>query len=135
VALSEAFSRSGKATLEAATSTQLLGLTLRMERTELKEEAGYDALVASVNIEEPGGKPHVLRPEVRAYHGGEDLNAEVAVKTGLREDVLLQITRASPDGSLTVMLHRKPAVLWLWVGGALMVSGGALGAASLRKTD
>jgi cytochrome c-type biogenesis protein CcmF len=132
VALSEAFSRSEKATLEVATPTQLLGLTLTLERSEVKEKPGYEALVASVNIEEPGRKPHMLRPEVRAYHGLEDLNAEVALKTGLREDVLLQITRASPDGRLTVMLHRKPAVLWLWVGGALMVLGAALSAGALR---
>jgi cytochrome c-type biogenesis protein CcmF len=126
VALSEAFSRTEQVTMERGTSAQLLGLTLHMERSEVKEEAGYETLVASVRVEKPGGEPYVLTPEVRAYHGREDLSAEVALKTGLREDVLLQITRSTAEGRLSFLLYRKPAVLWLWVGGALMVLGGCI---------
>jgi cytochrome c-type biogenesis protein CcmF len=126
VALSEAFSRTEQVTLEAGASAQLARLTLTMERSEMKEEAGYDALIARVKVEEPGVKPYILSPEVRAYRGREDLNAEMALKTGLRQDVLLQIARASPEGRLTFILHRKPAVLWLWVGGALMTLGGCI---------
>jgi cytochrome c-type biogenesis protein CcmF len=133
VALSEAFSHTGQVTLGAGTSAQVLGLTMHLERSEMRDEAGYQALVASVNVEEPGGEPYTLTPEVRAYQGRDDLSAEVALKTGLREDVLLQITRASPESQLAFLLHRKPAVLWLWVGGALMVLGGALSGAALRE--
>jgi cytochrome c-type biogenesis protein CcmF len=133
VALSEAFSRNEQATLEAGASARVLGLTLQLERSELKEEPGYEALVARVKVEGPGGNPYLLTPEVRAYRGREDLSAEVALRTGLREDVLLQIAHTSREGRVTFLLYRKPAVLWLWVGGALMVLGGALGAASLRE--
>ncbi len=130
--LSAGFSRSERVALKPGASKGAAGLTVQFEGRDFTEKSGYEAMVARIKVTESGGRSVVLSPELRAYWGRDDLNAELAVRTGLREDLLVAITADRADGSIALLVHRRPGVLWIWIGGGLMVLGGA-GLTALRR--
>ena len=100
-------------------------MTVEFEGRGFAEKNGYEAMVVKVRLTGEEGTSTVLSPELRAYRGRDEVNAELAVRTGLSEDLLVAIAQASPDGRVALIVSRRPGVLWIWVGGALMVLGGS----------
>ena len=72
----------------------------------------------------------VYEPALSRYPGFGSLISTPSVKTGIREDVYLTITRLadSPGGDITLRVIIQPMILWLWVGGAMMAVGTILAA-------
>ncbi len=132
LSISEGFSRSEGVVLGPGGSTTAAGVTLEFQGRALTQSKRYEALVASIKVTKPGQDPVLLRPELRAYHGRDDLDATLVVRTGLREDLLVAVTKAWPDGRVKLLVRRRPGVLWIWIGGGLMVLGGA-GLTALRR--
>jgi cytochrome c-type biogenesis protein CcmF len=95
-------------------------------RTDVVEEANRTATKVSVQID--GGQ--VYRPALSQYPGFGSLIGTPSVKTGLREDVYLTVTRLPQEGSTAVTLRViiQPMALWLWVGGGVMAFGTVLAA-------
>ena len=69
-------------------------------------------------------------PALSQYPGFGQLIGTPSVKTGLKEDVYLTITRLpeSPGGEVTLRVIIQPMTLWLWVGGGIMAFGTVLAA-------
>jgi len=101
--------------------------TLTLETLEEVDEPTYLAGQAKLTLRHPDGETSVLRPQKRKYHKSPQYNSEVAIHTGLREDVYLALTGWAGRGRITHIQARiKPLVLWIWIGGAVMVFGGLL---------
>ena len=77
-----------------------------------------------------------LRPGLDTYHGPGGSGAplpETALRSTPREDLLVTVVRIDLDrGVAVVEVFRRPLVLWVWVGGTLVVAGGAL---ALRRSQ
>lgn len=77
-----------------------------------------------------------LRPGLDTYHGPGGSGAplpETALRSTPREDVLVTVVRIDvARGVAVIEVFRRPLVLWVWVGGILVVAGGAL---SLRRSS
>lgn len=77
-----------------------------------------------------------LRPGLDTYHGPGGSGAplpETALRSTAREDLLVTVVRIDVErGVAVVEVFRRPLVLWVWVGGILVVAGGAL---SLRRSS
>src|SRR5688572_1915611 len=81
-----------------------------------------------VRVQVDGGK--VYEPALSQYPGFGQLIGTPSVRTGLKEDVYLTVTRLpeTPDGEVTLRVIIQPMALWLWVGGGVMAFGTVLAA-------
>lgn len=90
------------------------------------EERSHTATKVRVQVD--GGQ--VYEPALSRYPGFGQLIGTPSVKTGLREDVYLTVTRL-PDtagGEVTLRVIIQPLTLWLWIGGGVMGVGTLLAA-------
>ncbi len=63
-------------------------------------------------------------PERRLYKASQQPTTEVAIKTRLNEDVYLVFAGLAEDsGKAVIQIYLNPLVLWVWIGGAIMVLG------------
>lgn len=76
-----------------------------------------------------------LRPGLDTYHGPGGSGAplpETALRSTPREDLLVTVVRIDrARGVAVIEVFRRPLVLWVWVGGILVVAGGSL---ALRRS-
>jgi cytochrome c-type biogenesis protein CcmF len=95
-------------------------------RTEVVEERNRTATKVAVQVD--GGK--VYEPALSQYPDFGSLIPTPSVKTGLKEDVYLTVTRLAdePGGDVTLRVIIQPLALWLWVGGGVMALGTILAA-------
>lgn len=93
---------------------------------EVVEERNRTATKAQVRVD--GGQ--VYEPALSQYAGFGSLIGTPSVKTGLREDVYLTITRLPDEGSdeVTLRVIIQPMAFWLWFGGGVMAAGTLLAA-------
>jgi len=105
---------------------KVAGYEITYVETRVVEERNRTATKVGVQID--GGK--VYEPSLSQYPGFGSLIPTPSVKTGLREDVYLTITRLAeePGGEVTLRVIIQPLALWLWVGGGTMAFGTVLAA-------
>ncbi|HEY9555833.1 MAG TPA: cytochrome c-type biogenesis CcmF C-terminal domain-containing protein, partial [Acidimicrobiales bacterium] len=94
--------------------------------TTVVEESNRTATKVSVRVD--GGR--VYEPALSQYPGFGSLIPTPSVKTGLREDVYLTITRLadSAGGDVTLRVIIQPMAVWLWIGGGVIAFGTLLAA-------
>jgi cytochrome c-type biogenesis protein CcmF len=84
---------------------------------------------ARVRIEHDGHDLGVYAPSVNIFPGSTSAIGTPSVRTGLREDVYLTLVSApSGDaaGRVTIGVAVNPMVVWLWIGGGVVVLGTVL---------
>jgi cytochrome c-type biogenesis protein CcmF len=81
-------------------------------------------MIADVRVN--GGQ--VYEPSLNRYRQSGQTVPTPSVRAGLRDDVMLAVTRAPTDADTAVGLRVivQPMVTWLWIGGLVMVLGTAL---------
>jgi cytochrome c-type biogenesis protein CcmF len=95
--------------------------------TRVVEETNRTATKVRVEID---GK--VYEPALSLYPSSLRPIGTPSVKTGVKEDVFVTITRLAddedPDGPVTLRVIIEPLALWLWIGGGVMGFGTVLAA-------
>ena len=93
--------------------------------TELEQGPNYVATVANLTVADRDGAPHRIRPERRFYPSGqEQVTTEVAIWSRLFEDLyVIQDGYQPSSGAADLTFVINPMVLWLWIGGGVMVFG------------
>jgi len=125
LALSVAFSQTYRAeaqkTLQIGETWSVMGLSLTLEGLGAREEANRIAVIAPVRGEGLGE----LRPRLNFYPSMGAPLAAPSVRYSLYRDyyLVLQAFDRQEGKWATLRLIVTPMVLWLWVGGALMVLG------------
>jgi cytochrome c-type biogenesis protein CcmF len=94
--------------------------------TQVVQEKNREASKVRVRVDD--GK--VYAPELSQYPGFGSLIGTPSVKTGLKEDVYLTVTRLpdKPGGTATIRVLIEPMAVWLWIGGGVMAFGAVLAA-------
>lgn len=105
------------------------GYSLKMESVSQVQGPNYVAVQGSFLLTESNGKSRLMTPQRRFYTGWDDQpNSEIALLTNWRSDLYLVLAGWGENGSsATVMAHLYPAVVWIWIGGIVMVLGGTFG--------
>jgi cytochrome c-type biogenesis protein CcmF len=118
--------REAEARYEPGQTRVVGGHEITYLRTDVVEERNRTATKVSVQVD--GGQ--VYRPALSQYAGFGSLIGTPSVKTGLREDIYLTVTRLPEDGDdeVTLRVIIQPMALWLWVGGGVMAFGTLLAA-------
>jgi cytochrome c-type biogenesis protein CcmF len=70
-----------------------------------------------------GRKIATLVPEKNFHWNVEQWVTEVAIRTSLKEDLYVILAGLAEDGSATFQILINPLVVWLWIGGGLLLAG------------
>lgn len=78
---------------------------------------------ATIAVRREGKKIGTLRPEKNFYTNQEQTLTEVALRSTLKEDLYVILTQYSQDGSATFKVVISPLIMWMWLGGVVLVGG------------
>ena len=101
-------------------AVRFTGLSAAEQPTHLLVQAGLD-------VSEHGRPVGTLRPGQRLYPGSNSPFASVAVRYGLFRDFYVILGSFDRDGQWAqIKAQVHPMVAWIWLGGAVVLLGGAL---------
>ncbi|MDO8671548.1 MAG: heme lyase CcmF/NrfE family subunit [Dehalococcoidia bacterium] len=83
----------------------------------------HDVLAASLNVYQGGKLIDRMVPVKNSYPGQEQVATEVAIRTTLKEDLYVILEDAGADGSASFKVVINPLVVWLWIGGGVLLVG------------
>jgi cytochrome c-type biogenesis protein CcmF len=92
---------------------------------DVEQGPNYVATVANLTVREEGGTPYRVRPERRFYPTGEEqTTTEVAIWSRTFEDFYAILEAFDPaTGASDITLIVNPMLMWIWIGGGVMVFG------------
>jgi cytochrome c-type biogenesis protein CcmF len=101
------------------------GYAMRLAALSDLRGPNFSAVQATLEMTDAAGRTHTLTPQVRFYDmWAEQPNAEVAVRSNWRQDLYVSLAGWEDGGRLVALQVRiNPLVLWIWVGGMVMVAG------------
>jgi len=83
----------------------------------------YEGVLATVEVSRHGRWLTTLYPEKRFYFAQNQPTTEVALRTSLFDDLYVILAGFEPSGVATFKVFVNPLVLWLWIGGLVIVTG------------
>ena len=123
-AASSAYVRQGEFRLDPGQSATLAGHEITFEGSEIIEYDNRVERVARVRID--GGQ--IYTPAIAAFPFASQTIGIPTVRSTWRDDVALSILRFPEDNADAIVLRVtiQPLVVWLWIGGIIMLLGTAL---------
>ncbi len=107
--------------------------TLRFDSSRNIEDDHVDRLIAELTVFQDGEQIAKLAPEKRFYKRPEQPATEVAFRTTLRDDLYVILGSVDPaSGKATFQGYVNPLVVWLWIGGIVLVIGTGIAAFPTR---
>ncbi|RKZ94528.1 MAG: c-type cytochrome biogenesis protein CcmF [Gammaproteobacteria bacterium] len=103
----------------------------RFEFVGVERKAGpnYSADVGTVDVYQNEQQIMTLYPEKRIYNVRQNIMTEAAIHSNLLRDLYVSLGEArgnTDTAAWSVRLYYKPFILWIWLGGFVMVLGGLL---------
>jgi cytochrome c-type biogenesis protein CcmF len=127
IAFSGSFDSRDTVTLDLGGSADFDGYTLTYEAPFLREQGHRTVIGATIALSRGGSDLGDLRPALTQYPNQVQAIPTPAVHTGLREDVYLSLVRIEEGSArVTIDAYRFPLMWLLWLGGLVIVGGGAL---------
>ena len=119
-------SQEGGAVLAAGQPYHLGAFEFRYEGSEPLIGPNYTAERITVSVHKDGREVARLTPERRHYSVRTMNMNEPGIKGGLFGDLYVVLGEKMGPDAYAIRLHYKPLVRWIWLGGLLMMAGGAL---------
>jgi cytochrome c-type biogenesis protein CcmF len=108
----------------------------RFEFVEVKKQPGPNYLpdVGTIHVYKNGEHLMSLHPEKRFYKVRSNMMTEAAIHTNLLRDLYVSLgePRDASRGAWSVRLYYKPFILWIWLGGFVMILGGLMAVCDKR---
>ena len=122
-AASHAYEHEAQLTLRTGQPTSFEGHTLVLRGVKQVNSPGRGLLVVTVAL---AGRPYY--PAIEQFALSNDAVPSPAVRSTPAQDIYLTIVSTPSAGNATVALavYVEPLVMWLWVGGLVVVAGAAL---------
>src|SRR5262249_39416489 len=83
----------------------------------------YEGVIATLQVSRHGRRLTTLYPEKRLYFAQNQPTTEVALRTSLFDDLYVILAGFDSSGVATFKVFVNPLLLWLWIGGLVMVMG------------
>ncbi|AYV37525.1 heme lyase NrfEFG subunit NrfE [Aeromonas veronii] len=119
-------SQEGGTVLSANQPYQLGAFEFRYEGREPIIGPNYTAERITLSVRKNGKDVARLTPELRHYSVRTMNMNEPGIAWGLFGDLYVVLGEKMGPDAYTMRLHYKPLVRWIWLGGLLMMAGGAL---------
>jgi cytochrome c-type biogenesis protein CcmF len=94
-----------------------------------KQDNDKISAVATVQVNRSGKEVAIMHPSYAYWFSHDNFFAEVAVRTTAAEDLFVSLvwTEFNPDDkAATFRALVNPLIVWIWLGGAFFLIGGAL---------
>ncbi len=113
---------------------EIAGLTLRFEDIKVGRVANYETEMSVFSLWKGNREVASLVPERRWYPVAQQQTIEAAIQPRWAHDVYVAIgePRGENNEARMVRVYHHPLVLYLWMGGVLMVLGGILSLSDRR---
>jgi cytochrome c-type biogenesis protein CcmF len=131
LAAATSFGHRSQTTLEVGQTSVVDGHSFEfLGLTQVKTPASI-ATEALVRVDHGG----LFRPAVTSFGSNSEAVGTPAVDSGLVDDVYLTIDTLplTVGGPVTIGVTIQPLVIWLWIGGGVIISGCALAVVPVRR--
>jgi cytochrome c-type biogenesis protein CcmF len=123
-------------TLERGESATVGPYSLTYDDFSYAPAQAKDIAAATITVGQGGSAVGVLRPERQFFYATQQPVSEVAIRSTLREDLYLALIGWGEEGQNVVLeVVVSPLVVWIWIGGAVLLVGGAVALRPSRKKD
>ena len=132
------YSAENMVSLDVGQSMKVGEYDLAYDELILKGSQTKVSAVATVSMSRQGRHIGNLYPENNYWFSYMDTFAEVAVRTTPAEDVFVSLVWTSFDQqnkSVTIRAMINPLVVWIWVGGGLLLIGGVVAFSHQERRD
>jgi cytochrome c-type biogenesis protein CcmF len=124
--------RQAEFTLTPGQEVRFAGHTLSFVGTEVVDESNKTVTKALVEVDGTGP----WAPALNQFAFGNQTIGTPSVRSTPRDDVALTLLALPQgDGAVTIRVTVQPLVVWLWLGGGVMVVGTILSAFPGRRRD
>ncbi len=121
---SSAFKVERVETLEKGESLIIQDYRLKFENLSSYPTQDKHVTTATLSVWRGGKRIGILRPEKNFYANQEQSVTEVAIRSTLREDLYVILSQYNQDdGSATFKVVISPLIMWMWLGGFILVGG------------
>lgn len=133
LAASNAYVHQGEFTMEVGDEVQVAGHTFEYLGAGVNQGENREEIFARISID--GGQ--VFEPSVNHYRATGMAVSRPSVKVTFKEDLYLNITSEpeGADGDVRVRIVVQPMIVWLWIGGIVMLVGTAFAAFPGRRRN
>lgn len=134
---SSLFKSEQSVTLARGADAHVQGYTLKYEDLTMREEPGKQRYIATIGLYQGQTRVGAIKPEKDYYANVQDFATEVAIHTTPREDLYVALDSIDSTGVASFRVSIYPLVVWLWVGGGLLLLGTlvALWPMSQKRTE
>ena len=131
---SGAFKELSEVTLKEGQSVEIQEYRLTYTGKETVTESHRSSEIAKVSVLRSGREIGVLEPKLNNYFRMGSVIGTPAVHNFLDEDLYLNLVNMNADGSVVgLQVITQPLVLWLWLGGGMMMVGTLISSWPSRK--
>jgi cytochrome c-type biogenesis protein CcmF len=117
-----AFNMEKQVSLKKGESFKIKNYTLRFDALANYPTASRQKVVATLTVLNDDHKVGIVSPEKSLYHGQNQPTTDVAIHTNFKEDLYVILAGYDKDFA-TFKVLVNPLVVWLWIGGGIMVLG------------
>jgi cytochrome c-type biogenesis protein CcmF len=105
-------------------SVKIGSYSLTLEQVKNADNANYAAAIGIMTVYRDGQLIDTLLPERRFYRSSEQPTTEVALRSGLKEDLYVVLAGFNQDSSKAIVhVYLNPLVSWIWIGGLVFMLG------------
>jgi len=122
-------------TLSPGETVDVGGYTLQYVDLATRETVAKQEFAATVDVYRGRRQIATLISEKSFYWNVEQWVTEVAIHTNLLQDLYLILAGFEEDGLGAFRILINPLVVWLWIGGALLLGGGVIAWAPIRAEE
>ncbi len=118
------FNRDAQQELSPGESLNIGHYRLTLEQLKDADNDNYASIIGLVTAYKDGALVETLHPERRLYKASQQPTTEVALRSGLKEDLYIVLSGFNPKTKKAVFhVYLFPLVTWIWIGGAAFVLG------------
>ncbi len=126
VAGSSLYSIDKEVSLKPGESMTINEYTLTYENMDSYETQSKTVVTASLSVRNKGKLIGQLTPEKYFHRSYEQAVTEVAIRSTLLEDLYVILIGWDEDGTTAFKVLVNPLVIWIWIGGMVIVLGGLI---------
>ncbi|MBI5956699.1 MAG: heme lyase CcmF/NrfE family subunit, partial [Chloroflexi bacterium] len=123
VAASSLYKVENQVTLRPGESATVKDYNLTYKGLNQYPTASKQVVAANLEVSQNGKYLGNMAPAKEFHRGHEQPNTEVDVRTTLIEDLYLILTGWEDDGTANFRLIVNPMVVWIWIGGVVLLFG------------
>jgi cytochrome c-type biogenesis protein CcmF len=108
--------------LRKGESLNIKNYTLRFDALSNYPTASREKVVATLTVMNDAHQVGIVTPEKSLYRGQDQPTTDVAIHTNFKEDLYVILAGYEKDFA-TFKILVNPLVVWIWIGGAIMILG------------